>query len=64
MVTRKTRVNVYEVPVDITEDGMGAFFAQYGHVGDVLAIIAGIATGKFVLQVTMTHKNLSNFPAL
>lgn len=52
------------MPVDITEERMRAFFVWYGQVEDVSAIIskAGITSGEFVLQETMTRKSLSEIP--
>lgn len=64
MGIRKAKVIVHGVTVDITEDWMGAYFAQYGQVEDASAIISkvDIATGDFVHQVTMTHKSFSTIP--
>lgn len=57
--TRKMKVTVNGVAVDISEGLMGAFFAHYKQVEEVSAIIskAGIATGDFVLQMTMNPWN-------
>lgn len=38
MGTRKTRFTVHGVPVDISEDCVGAFFAKYGQVEGVNAV--------------------------
>lgn len=53
---QKIGITVHGVPVDISEDRMGAFFAKYELVEEVCAVISksGIATGDIVLQVTMT----------
>lgn len=55
---------IHGVSVDITEDRMEAFFAQYGKVEEVTGVIikAGIATGDIVLQVTLTRMNFANTP--
>lgn len=52
---RRTKVTVHGVSVNITEDRMEAFYAQYGKVEEVSGVIskAGIATGDIVLQVTL-----------
>lgn len=39
MGTRRTNVTMHGVPIDITEDRLGAFFAQYGRVEKVAAVI-------------------------
>lgn len=64
MGTRKTKVTVHGVPVDITVDRMGAFFAQYGKVKEVPGVISkvDIATGNIVLQVTLTRRSFSDIP--
>lgn len=56
--TRRTNITVYGVPVDITEGGIGAFFAKYGPVDDVSVVKSksGIATGDMVLQVVLTRQ--------
>lgn len=66
MGTRKTKVRVYGIPVDITEDRMGTFFSQYEQVEEVSAVIskAGIATRDFVLQVTLTRRSIADIPNL
>lgn len=42
---------------------LGVFFL-FGQVGDVSAVTSktGIATGEYVLQVTMIHKDFMNIP--
>lgn len=47
MGTRKTSITVHDVPADISEDRMGAFFAKYREVDEV-----GVVMSKFgiVLQ--------------
>lgn len=53
--TRKTRIIIHGVSMDISEDRMGVFFVRYGQVEDVSAIInnRGIAS---ILQVTITAR--------
>lgn len=62
--TRMTKVTVHGVPVDISGDRLGTFFSQYGYVEEVSAITGktGIATGEFVLQVTLTRKGYNDIP--
>lgn len=45
--------------MDISEDNPLTLFSQCGPIEDVTPVIskAGIATGDFVLQVTVTCKN-------
>lgn len=56
-MTNKITVNV--VALDVSEDRLGSFLAQYGQVEEVTATIskAGIATGDFVLKVTSTRNS-------
>lgn len=62
MGARRTKVTVHGVPVDITEDRMEAFFAQFGKAEEVSGVIskAGIAIGDIVLQITLTHRRFAN----
>lgn len=62
--TRKTRITVHCVPVDISEDRMEAFFAKYRQVNEIIAVISksGIATGDIVIQVTLTRQNFGEIP--
>lgn len=64
MGTRNTKVTVHGVPVDITVDRIGAFFAQYGKVEEVSGVIskANIATGNIVLQVTLIRRSFADIP--
>lgn len=64
MGTRKTKVRVYGMPVDITEYRMGTFFAQYEQIEEVSAVIskASIASGDFVLQITLTRRSIADIP--
>lgn len=64
MRTLKTMVTVHGKSVDITEDQMVAIFARYRQIEDVSTIIskAVIYTGDFVLQVTMSRKNVPEIP--
>lgn len=64
MDTRRTRITVHGVPVDISGDRLGAFFAQYGLVEEVIKTIskAGIATEDFVWQVTLRRKRFVEIP--
>lgn len=63
MGTRRT-VTVHGVPIDISEDRLGAFFAHYGKVEKVTGVIskAGIATGDIVLEITLTCQNFIDIP--
>lgn len=56
------KITTHGVPVD--EDRLGAFFAQYGPVEEVPAIMskAGIATGDFVLYITLTRQSFQDIP--
>lgn len=58
MGTRKTRPIAHKVPADITEDRLGEYFSKFRLAEYVFLIIsmAGIATGDFILQVTMDRK--------
>lgn len=58
MDTWRTKINLRGVPLDIKEERLGAFFSQFGQVADVTAAAgkSGIATGEFVLQVTLTQE--------
>lgn len=58
MGTLRTRMTVYAVPVDITENRLGAYFSNFGLVEAVSPIMskACITTGDFVPQVTMDRK--------
>lgn len=49
MGTWKTRITVPDVPMDMNEDRMRPFFAQYGQVNKVSAVMSksGIATGEW-----------------
>lgn len=60
----KTKVTIHVVLVDILEDQMGAFFAQYNKVEDILATVSkvGITTREFVIQVTLTWKSFPEIP--
>lgn len=49
-------VTVHGMSVDINGDRLGAFFARYGEVE------AGIATGVFVVQVTLIQKSFREIP--
>lgn len=64
MGTRKTKVRVHGMPVDITEYRMGTFFAQYEQIEEVSAVIskASIASGDFVLQITLTRRSIADIP--
>lgn len=58
MVTRRTRMTVYGVPADITENRLAAYFSNFGLVEAVSPIMskACITTGDLVPQVTMGRK--------
>lgn len=58
MGTRRTNVTVHGVPIDISEDRLGAFFALYGKVEKV----TGIATGDVTIEITLTRKNFIDIP--
>lgn len=59
MGTRKSKITVHGVTVDIYKDRMGAFFAIFGQVDEVNAIRSktGISTGDIVLQVVLTRQS-------
>lgn len=62
--TRRIRITVYGVPVDIREYRMETFYAKYRQVDEVSAVInkSGIATGDIVFQVTMTRQRFGEIP--
>lgn len=64
MGTWRTRITLHGVPMDFTEEQLGVFFFRYGQGEDVLAASskAGITTGDYVLQITMTRKNFMDIP--
>lgn len=51
-VRLQTEYMVHGEPADISKDQMGAFFAKYGQVDEVGAVISksGIATGNIILS--------------
>lgn len=49
------------MPMDISEDHPWSLFSQCEPIEDVISK-AGIATGDFVLQVTVTRKNFLDIP--
>lgn len=57
--TRRTKITIHGVPVDISGDRLGAFFVQYGGVEQVSASVSkvGLATGDIVLHVTLTRRS-------
>lgn len=57
--TRRRRITVHSVPVNINEDWMRAIFTKYGQVDVVSALISksGNVTGDTVLQGTMTRQS-------
>lgn len=59
MGTRRIKITVLRVPVDISEDRRGAF-SKFSKVEEVMALLGkpGIATGYVELQVTLTRVNL------
>lgn len=52
------------MPLHIEENCLGAFFAHYGQVGEVIRSRSkvGIAMGEVALQVTLMWENFSNIP--
>lgn len=64
MDTRRTRITVHGVPVDVSTDRMGAYFSKFGSVEEVKAITgkSGIATGDIELQVTITRSSFMEIP--
>lgn len=65
MGTRRTKVTVLRVPVEINGDSLGAFFlARYKQVVDVTTTMSksGIATGDFILQVILKRKSFGEIP--
>lgn len=62
MGTRRTKVSVHEVPVDIKEDRMAAIFDKYGEVEEMLSVFskAGFSTGDIVLEVSLTRKTFAD----
>lgn len=57
--TRKTQVTLHGVPLYISEDQLGYFFAQFCEVSDVSPVKSktGIATGDMENWITVTRKN-------
>lgn len=55
---------MHGVSVDIREHWMGAFFAKYGQVDEVSAVIdkSVIVTGDIVLQVILARQSFREIP--
>lgn len=64
MGIRWTKITVPEVPVNICENCMGAFFSKFGQVEEVNAYISksGINMGDMVLYVTLTWQAFGEIP--
>lgn len=64
MDTQKTRITLHWVPMYITEDHLGAFFAEYAPVDEVSSIKSksGIFTGDFEVLVTLTRPKFNEVP--
>lgn len=64
MGIRWTKITVHEVPMDICEDCMGAFFLKFGQVEEINAYInkSGITMGDMVLYVTLTWQAFGEIP--
>lgn len=64
MGTQRAKVTVHGVPIDITEDRLGEFFAQYSKVDEVAGVTskAEIATGDIVLDISLTRKSIADIP--
>lgn len=62
MGIRKTRINLYGVPLDAAEEHLGAFFMTYGSLVSISPILrkSGFATSEFALQVTVTREAFLN----
>lgn len=62
--TRKTKLILHGVPLYITEDHFGYFFARFGEVDDVSSIKSkiGIATRDVKIMVIMNRNFLWEFP--
>lgn len=58
MDTRKTKVTLHKVPLCISEDHLGLFFAKSGAVADLSAVKskAGFATGDVETTITVDRK--------
>lgn len=57
LVTR-TKITVHGIPINISGDRLGAFFAQYGDIEVSTSVSkAGIATRDFIFHVTLTRKS-------
>lgn len=58
--TRKIRITLHGVALDISEDYLGAFFAQYGQAAKVTPAKGrmGISTEDVAIQVTLTRKKI------
>lgn len=56
--TRKNRITLHGVPLDISEEHLGAFFGQYRQVAKVTPAKGrmGISTEDVIIQVTLTRK--------
>lgn len=66
MRTKKTKVILYGVPLYISEDLLGHFFAKFGEFADVSSIRSktGIATGDVEIMVTLTGKVFIEIPSV
>lgn len=62
--TRRTKITIHCVPIDISEDWMGAFFAKFGKVEEVKALVdkSGILTGDVEVQVTLDRNSFKQIP--
>lgn len=64
MRTRNTNITIHGVPVDISENRIGAFFAKFSQVDKVSAVRSksGIATRDIILQVVLTRQSFQDIP--
>lgn len=61
MGSRRTKVTIHGVPVDIPEDRMGTFFAKYGEVNALISK-AAIAKDDLEVQVTVSRESFGEIP--
>lgn len=47
MGTRKTKITLHRMPMDITDDHLGAYFSQYEPVGNVSPVKVSYRYGRF-----------------
>lgn len=63
MGIRKTRVTLHGVFMNLTEEQLGILFSKFGEVGMSQTQLQNcIATGDYVLQITISRKNFMAIP--